>query len=289
MTSSSAEPLLLHAAREPGAEIQKQPARRLVRARAEQFQRVEARLLPELRAHVGVHRREAARVGDPFQRLEVQLGQIDAVPIEAADQRAHAGADRAEALAIGQVHQLAPVQLRVLQHGGLLAPLGMIGPELLADVRQFEPGVHQDAFAMAGLDQLLQVRVAFRVGLEIVPGGHVQGGDPGLAPARREVVHVHARAVGGIEERPQAVAAEGRLQAEIGQRIQQIREALVAALAGRSGHPQDGARAALQAGRHGRAGPAFAGEDLRAFRNLEDRQLEPLLPDDGQRRDGARR
>ena len=111
--------------------------------------------LLEQRAHVGVHRREAAGVGDALERFEIQLGQIDAIPIEAADQVAHSRADRAEALAIGQVHQLAPIQLRVLQHGGLLAPFRVIGPELLADVRQFEPGVHQDALAMAGLDQLL--------------------------------------------------------------------------------------------------------------------------------------
>ena len=142
---------------------------------------------------------------------------------------------------------------------------------------------------MACLDQLLQVRVAFRVRLEIVPGGDVQGGDAGLAPARREVVHVHASAVGGIEERPQTVAAEGRVQAEIRQRIQQIRKALAAALAGRCGHPEDGTGAALQSGGDGRAGPAFAGEDLRVFRNLEHRQLEPLLPHDGAEPDGAHR
>ena len=117
------DPLLLHAAGQPGAEIQELPARRVVRARAEQLARIEARLLLEQRAHVGIHRREAARVGDALQRFEIELGQIDAVPIEAADRRAHSGADRAEALAIGQIHQLAPIQLRVLQHGGLLAPL----------------------------------------------------------------------------------------------------------------------------------------------------------------------
>ena len=46
----------------------------------------------------------------------------------------------------------------------------MVGPELLADVRQFEPGVHQDSFPMACLNQLLQVRVTFGISLEIVPG-----------------------------------------------------------------------------------------------------------------------
>ena len=171
----------------------------------------------------------------------------------------------------------------VLLEGGLLAPGGMVGPELLADVGQLEPGVHQDPLAVAGLNQPLQVGIGFRAGLEIVPGGDVQGGDPGLAPAGGKVVHVHARAVGGIEEGPQTVGAEGRVHAEIGESVQQIRKALAATLAGRRGHPEDGAGAALQAGRHGGAGPAFGGKHLRAGRHFENGQLQPLFPHDGQR------
>ena len=90
----------------------------------------------------------------PSQRFEIQFRQIHAVPIEAADQALDSRRDRAEAVAIGQVHQLAPVELGILEDRGLLAPFRMIGPELLADVRQLEPGVDQDAFAMAGFDQL---------------------------------------------------------------------------------------------------------------------------------------
>ena len=85
---------------------------------------------------------------------------------------------------------------------------------------------------------------------------------PDCAPARGEVVEVDARAVGGIEERPQARGAERASQAEIGERLQEVGKALVAALAGRDGDPQDGARAAAEAGDQRGAGPAFAGEDL---------------------------
>ena len=53
------------------------------------------------------------------------------------------GRSRPEAVAILQVHELAPIELRVLQDGCLLTPFGMIVPELLAYVRQFEPGVHR--------------------------------------------------------------------------------------------------------------------------------------------------
>ena len=145
----------------------------------------------------------------------------------------------------------------------------MIGPELLADVGKLEPGVHQDAFAVAGLNEALQPGVGLRIRLEVVPGGDVEGGDSGFAPARREVIHIHARAVGGIEESPKAVGAEGWVEAEIGEGVEQIGKALAAVFAGRGGHPQDGARTALHAGGHGCAGPTFAGEDLGALRNVE--------------------
>ena len=54
-----------------------------------------------------------------FERFEVELGEVDAVPIEARDQVADAGADRAEAVGVAQVHELAPVELGVLAEGGL--------------------------------------------------------------------------------------------------------------------------------------------------------------------------
>ncbi len=93
---------------------------------------------------------------------------------------------RREALAIGQVHQLAPVQLGVLQDRGFLAPLRMIVPEFLADVRQFQPHVHQDRLAMAGFDQPAQVFVACGIRFVVVPAGHVQRADARLcASARR--------------------------------------------------------------------------------------------------------
>ena len=68
------QPLLLHAGDQAGAKIQERAARGGVCAGGVNLQRVEARLLPELRAHVGVHGREAARVIDALQRLEVEFG-----------------------------------------------------------------------------------------------------------------------------------------------------------------------------------------------------------------------
>ena len=60
--------------------------------------------------------RERGGIRGAFERFEVQLGEIDAVPIEALI-KALSNADRhgAEAIRIGEVHQLAPVEVRVLQ------------------------------------------------------------------------------------------------------------------------------------------------------------------------------
>ena len=253
-----------------------------VLAGLEQFDRIEAAGGAELGAHVVVHGREAGGIREAFERFEIQLGEVDAIPIEAPDQVLDAGGGGAEAIAIGEVHELAPIELGVLQDGGFFAPLGMIVPELLADVRQFEPGVDQDAVGVAGVDEALEVGVAFGIGLVEVPGGDVQRGDAGVAPARGEVVEIDAQAVGGIEEGPQAGGAEGRVEAQVGEGLQQVGEALVAALAGRDGEPEDGARAAAEAGQQGGAGPAFFGEDFGFGGDFEAGQFEALFPDDGQ-------
>jgi hypothetical protein len=54
-----------------------------------QLDRVEAVQTLELVANILVHGREAGRVRGAFERFEVQLSQIDAVPIEAADELFH--------------------------------------------------------------------------------------------------------------------------------------------------------------------------------------------------------
>ena len=202
-----------------------------------QLDRVEAVESLELVANVLVHGREAGRVGGAFERFEVQLSQIDAVPIEAADQLLHPLRNGGEAIGIVQVHQLAPVQLRVLQDGGFLAPLGMRIPKLLADMRQFEPHVNQDRFAMAGFDQPTQVFVGLGVRLVVVPAGDVNRPDAGITPAVGEVIEIDARAVRAIEESPQALGVEGRLHAQVVQSLQQVREPFVSFFAGRDGDP----------------------------------------------------
>ena len=158
----------------------------------------------------------------------------------------------------------------------------MVVPKLLADVGQFEPGVDQDAVGVAGGDQALEIGVALGIGIVEMPGGHVQGGDAGIAPACGEVVEVHAQAVGGIEEGPQARGAEGRVEAEIGKSVQQVGEALVAALTWRNGQPEDCAQSAAEAGQHGRAGPAIFGEDFGFGGHFVARQFEAFFPHDRQ-------
>ena len=172
--------------------------------------------------------------------------------------------------------------MSVLQHGGLLAPLGMVVPELFAHVRKLEPGIDHDGVAVAGFDEGPQVAVAFGIRFIIMPGRHVQGRDAGSAPAGGEVIQIDAAAVGGIEKRPQIRRAKRRLHSQVGQSMQQVREALVAVFAGTHRDPEHGAGATAIAGDERRASPALAGKNARHFGNRKARQLQRLLPNDGQ-------
>ena len=61
--------------------------------------------------------------------------------------------NRSHAIGVLQIHQLAPVELRVLLERRLFAPFRMHVPELLTHVRKLDPGVNQNALAMAGVNQ----------------------------------------------------------------------------------------------------------------------------------------
>src|SRR5205807_7475774 len=95
---------------------------------------------------------------------------------------------------------------------------------------------------------------------EELPGRDVEGGDAGCAPARGEIIQIDARAVGGIEEGPEPIGAEWRIEPEIAEGVEEVREALVAAFAGRDGDPKDGAGAAPETGGEGSFGPPLTGE-----------------------------
>ena len=110
----------------------------------------------------------------------------------------------------------------------------------------------------------------------------MQGGDAGGAPAGGEIFEIDARAIGGIEESPEAGGAERSAQAEVGERLQDVRETLVSALTGIGRDPQDGAPAAGISGDERGGGPAFFSEDLRLLRNFEARKIDGFLSDDGQ-------
>ena len=47
-----------------------------------------------------VHGSEAGGIADPFERFEVQLGQVDAIPVESGHQLLHPRRHRAEAVAV---------------------------------------------------------------------------------------------------------------------------------------------------------------------------------------------
>ena len=157
-------------------------------------------------------------------------------------------------------------------------------PELLADVRQLDPRVHQDAVPVASFDQLPQIFVARGVGVVEMPRRRMQRADAGRAPAFREIVGIGARAVRVVEKRPQPGSPERRPKAEIRQRLHEVRKAFVAVGARIGGNPENGSLAELVARLDGRAGPAFLCEDMRGRRNLVARKVDSLAPDHRQRR-----
>src|SRR5262249_43973847 len=102
------QPIDLHAAREFGSIIEERTQRGGVFARAEELDGIEAAGLAELGADVIVHRREARRVRRAFERFEVELREVDAIPIEACGQRFHTIGNRVEAVTVREIHQFAP-------------------------------------------------------------------------------------------------------------------------------------------------------------------------------------
>ena len=163
----------------------------------------------------------------------------------------------------------------------------MLVPELFADVGEFYPGVDQDRAFVAGLNQLTEVLVATGVAVVIVPGGDVDGSDAGAPPAFGEVVGVDAQPVGGIEEGPEATAAIGGLEAEVGEGLESIGESFVARFTGGDGEPEHRPGTAPDAGHEGGVRPAFASIDCRVGRHFVLRQVDRFFPDDGELRIGA--
>ncbi len=145
------EPVFLHAARKPGAKIEKLVQRSGIGTLLPEFQRIPAELRAKGRPHVIVHRSESGGIACAFERFEVEFGQVDAVPIETLHHGAQTCTDGVDAIRILQIHELAPVELRILQQRSFFAPLRMLVPELLADMRKLDPRINQNAVAMAGL------------------------------------------------------------------------------------------------------------------------------------------
>ena len=152
--------------------------------------------------NIVIHRREAGGVGCAFERFEIELGNIDAIPIEALQQIPDFARNFTMTIRVLQIHELAPIELRVLPDGGLFAPSGMIRPEFFADVRKLEPGVDQNGVAMAGFDEGFEIGVPSGIGLDVVPGCDVQNADAGLTPAPGEIVYVGTNAIRGVEKGP---------------------------------------------------------------------------------------
>ena len=71
-----------------------------------------------------------------------------------------------------------------------------------SDVRQIEPGIHQDGVIVTSLNQLAEKSVLYRIGFHVMPARYLQSRHPRLSPPLCEIVGIGTNAVGGIEERP---------------------------------------------------------------------------------------
>src|SRR3954453_11101567 len=105
--------------------------------------------LPELRTHIIVKRRKPGWIRCAFQRFEVQLPYVHAIPVEPLQQNADMPFYLTMAFRILEVHELSPVELRILSERRFFAPLWMIRPNLFADMRQFQPCINKNGIAMA--------------------------------------------------------------------------------------------------------------------------------------------
>ena len=235
----------------------------------------------ELPPDVGIQRSELFQVADAQHAVEVQLGEVDTIPVEAQHELSDALGHGAVAIGVGEVHQPAPGHVGVPEPSGLFAPGGVVAPEAVADVRQLQPGVHQDVVPMAGRNEFAKVRVAVGVGLEVLPGAHVQAGDAAVPPAPGERIGIAAQAISGVEERPQPAGLKGRPHAELDQGVGQKGKSFVALLAGRDRHPEHRSAAAAKARHQGCAAAARAAEDPRIAGHVEYGRHDGVFPDDG--------
>ena len=86
----------------------------------------------------------------------------------------------------------------------------------------------------------------------------------------------------GIEERPQIPRPEWRIETQIRERLRQVRKTLVPGVARRDCDPQDCSGAAPEASHKRRMLPTFASENTRLLWNFKYRQINGLLPYNGQ-------
>src|SRR5258706_10217974 len=126
---------------------------------------------------------------------------------------------------------------------------------------------------MAGLDQTAEIFVLLRIRFVVMPTRDMQRADAGLAPAICKIIQVDAGTIGTIEKCPEALATEGRIQAQVAQGLQQVGKPLVALLARRGGDPKGCSRASVHGSHYGGAVPALVGKHGSVLGNVEDRNF----------------
>ncbi len=241
---------------------------------------IEPLLAFELGANIVVHWCKPRRIARALERLEVQLGYIHAIPIESSQQLVYFLLYRGMTCRILQVHQLAPVELGILPVGRLLAPLGMLGPEGLADMRQLQPRIHQNGVPVAGSNQVAQELVLDRIGLHRMPTRYMQRAHARLSPTLRQVVHIGVNAVRRIEKRPKIGRLHGHVQAQVNSCLQQVGKTFGSGRPRPDCRPKHPPMGIAFAGYQGGGGPSFFHQNRKVGRQFHHGQGHRLLPDD---------
>jgi len=110
-----------------GAIIEERAQARGIAASAEELDGVKAVRLAELGRTSSLRGVNSARLPTPSMPSKYSSARFHAVPVEARQEIADSGRAASRQAGVGEVHEEPPVDVGVLEAGGFLAPLGMVG------------------------------------------------------------------------------------------------------------------------------------------------------------------
>src|SRR6185295_7555016 len=120
------------------------------------------------------------------------------------------------------------------------------------------------------------------IAFPIVPSRHMQSRDPRPPPPSSKVIYIRASTIGSIKERPQVGRPKARLEPKLNQRLRNVRKTLIPMQPGRCRDPQYSPASDSHSRHQWRFLPPLPSKYASLVRDLPNRQLQRLLPDDAQ-------